>query len=318
MNVENNPESIRENLSRYENASDVVIILDSDRYWKKNRDVFKEFDYPVQLFSIMRAYYLVMKPQLREVYDLLENDLSREIFTAALNVRFKIQPDNVVAKYASANQYFALPQMILLNPIGSFVDCGSFVGDVIEKFLFTCDCCFDKIFAFEPSSKQRKALEIRRKRLLEEWALDESKIQILPYGVGEENTDAFIVNRGADLGESRYKDDLGSRTLTNDSNRVNDENADAEKIKIIKLDNLLKNENVSFIKADIEGSEMSMLRGAANIIRTQKPLLAISLYHKLTDYYEIPLFIKSLVPEYHFEIRHHSQIFTETVLYCYI
>ena len=211
-----------------------------------------------------------------------------------------------------------LPQMILLNPQGSFVDCGSFVGDVIEKFLFVSDCCFKKIFAFEPSSKQRKALEIRRKRLLEEWALDESKIQVLPYGVGEENTEMFIVNRGYGLSESRYKDDLGSRTVTSDMNRINAENADAEQIKIVKLDDFLKDENVSFIKADIEGSEMSMLRGAAEIIQKKEPLLAISLYHKLTDYYEIPLFIKSLVPEYHFEVRHHSLRADEHVLYCYI
>ena len=111
---------------------------------------------------------------------------------------------------------------------------------------------------------------------------------------------------------------ISEQELTNDMNRVNAENADAEQIKIVKLDDFLKDENVSFIKADVEGSEMSMLRGAADIIRTKKPLLAICLYHKLSDYYEIPLFIKSLVPEYHFEIRHHSPIINETVLYCYI
>ena len=318
MNVENDPDSIRKNLSKYENASDVVIILDSDRYWKKNRDVFKEFEYPVQLFSMMRIYYLVMKPQLREVYDLLENDLSREIFTAALNVRFKIQSNNVVAKCAETNQYFSLPQMRVFGPNLVFVDCGSFVGDVVERFIFTTNSCFHKIIAFEPSSKQRNALEIRRRRLLEEWALDESQIQVLPYGVGDENTDAFIANRGADSGGIMFESDRGARAVTNDESQINSDNANAEQIKIVKLDDFLKDENVSFIKADIEGSEMSMLRGAANIIRTRKPLLAISLYHKLSDYYEIPLFIKSLVPEYHFEIRHHSPIFCETVLYCYI
>ena len=311
MNVENDPDSIRKNLSKYENASDVVIILDSDRYWKKNREVFKEFDYPVQLFSIMKAYYLVMKPQLREVYDLLENDLSREIFTAALNVRFKIQPEKILHPYFDRNQYFALPQMCEMNTNEVFVDCGAFVGDTFEKFIDIRIDNFDKIFAFEPSSKQRKALEIRRKRLLEEWAFDKSKIQVFPYGVGEENIDTFIANND-------YENNLSSRVITNNQARVNAENSNAEQIKIVKLDDFLKDENVSFIKADIEGSEMSMLRGAANIIRTRKPLLTICLYHKLTDYYEIPLFIKSLVPEYHFEVRHHSSKAIEHVLYCYV
>ena len=259
LTVENDPDSIRKNLSRYENASDVIIILDSDRYWKKNREVFKEFDYPVQLFSIMQAYYLVMKPQLREVYDLLENDLSREIFTAALNVRFRIQPEEALFPFFDRNQYFALPQMCDMNMHEVFVDCGAFVGDTLEKFIDARIDHFDKIIAFEPSTKQRNALMIRRKRLLEEWAFDDSKIQVFPYGVGEENIETFIVNR-------TYQNNSSGREITDNRDRIDSKNSDVERIKIVKLDDFLKDEKVSFIKADIEGEEMSMLRGAANII----------------------------------------------------
>ena len=62
---------------------------------------------------------------------------------------------------------------------------------------------------------------------------------------------------------------------------------------------------------------MSMLRGAKKIISRDKPKMAICRYHNLTDYYEIPLFLKQLVPEYKMKVRHHSTGFTETVLYCW-
>ncbi len=47
-------------------------------------------------------------------------------------------------------------------------------------------------------------------------------------------------------------------------------------------------ERVTFIKMDIEGSEANALRGAEKIIRTYKPKLAISVYHKKDDLWTIP------------------------------
>lgn len=74
-------------------------------------------------------------------------------------------------------------------------------------------------------------------------------------------------------------------------------------------------EPVTFIKMDIEGSELESLKGAKNTIQRDKPKLAICIYHKPEDMTEIPLYIKSLVPEYKFYIRHHSNSYAETVLY---
>ena len=66
---------------------------------------------------------------------------------------------------------------------------------------------------------------------------------------------------------------------------------------------------------DIEGSEQDALLGAAGIIRRDRPRLAICIYHKPEDLYEIPFLIKELVPEYRLYIRHHSDTYAETVLY---
>ena len=66
---------------------------------------------------------------------------------------------------------------------------------------------------------------------------------------------------------------------------------------------------------DIEGAEMEALKGAESIIKSQKPKLAICVYHKEQDMTEIPIFIKKLVPEYKLFMRHYSNDAGETVLY---
>jgi FkbM family methyltransferase len=73
---------------------------------------------------------------------------------------------------------------------------------------------------------------------------------------------------------------------------------------------------VDFIKMDIEGSEMSALVGAEKTIKKNRPKLAICVYHKSVDIFEIPLFIRSLGLSYDFYLKHNSRNTNETVLFC--
>lgn len=86
-------------------------------------------------------------------------------------------------------------------------------------------------------------------------------------------------------------------------------------IAAASLDDELKNIPVTFIKMDIEGSELEAIRGARHIISTLSPKLAISLYHKLDDFEKIPALIIDINPNYTFYIRHHSLSDCDTVLY---
>jgi len=88
--------------------------------------------------------------------------------------------------------------------------------------------------------------------------------------------------------------------------------------RICTLDDYLGERPVTFIKADVEGMEMPLLRGAVNTIRRDKPKMALCVYHYPSDLYDIPEFVRKIVPEYKFSLRQHAPIFGDFVLYCWI
>lgn len=74
-------------------------------------------------------------------------------------------------------------------------------------------------------------------------------------------------------------------------------------------------EKVDFIKMDIEGAEMAALLGCKKTIKRFNPKLAISIYHKKNDMWEIPQWIKQICPEYKLYIKHNSRSSLETILF---
>jgi FkbM family methyltransferase len=93
---------------------------------------------------------------------------------------------------------------------------------------------------------------------------------------------------------------------------------DARCVETAAIDDVVSRENlerVNFIKMDIEGSELSALRGAEKTLRKFRPKLAISIYHKLPDFWEIARYLDSLDLNYRFYIRHFTIHAEETVLF---
>ena len=77
-------------------------------------------------------------------------------------------------------------------------------------------------------------------------------------------------------------------------------------VKTIDIDSFVQENNIQridFIKSDIEGCEMELLRGAEKTIRRDAPVCGIALYHKQGDYHEIPQFLSKLCPDYTFYFR---------------
>ena len=86
-------------------------------------------------------------------------------------------------------------------------------------------------------------------------------------------------------------------------------------VRAERLDDLLAHENPTFLKFDVEGAELDALRGAIATIRRHRPVLAVCLYHKPEDLWEIPLLIASLDLGYRLLFRVHAEECWESVLY---
>ena len=86
-------------------------------------------------------------------------------------------------------------------------------------------------------------------------------------------------------------------------------------IQCTSIDASCVNFRPTLIKMDIEGAELEALKGARKTIERVRPGLAICLYHKPADLWEIPLLIDSWGLGYTFYLRCHLYTGFEMVLY---
>lgn len=81
---------------------------------------------------------------------------------------------------------------------------------------------------------------------------------------------------------------------------------EGEPIQTISIDDYTMQNNierVDLIKMDIEGAEKQALIGSTRVIKRHKPKLAICLYHKPSDIFEIPETILNIDSSYKFDFK---------------
>lgn len=223
--------------------------------------------------------------ELKEVYDCLEDGRSRLAYENIL--KFRVTSDWKYLKAAKGidelkNQYF-VPELQFSNH-EIIVDCGAFNGDTAKKFYANIPGCI--VVGLEPDERNYKQLV--------ELKLEGMKAY--QCGAWSEDTILRFANEGGGTAGGAVAD-----------------SGEAE-IEVRALDHLPECQAATYIKMDIEGAELEALKGAKSIIENNKPKLAICLYHRPQDFFEIPLYIKGLNPDYKFYIHHHS-FSLETVLY---
>jgi FkbM family methyltransferase len=86
-------------------------------------------------------------------------------------------------------------------------------------------------------------------------------------------------------------------------------------IPVKTIDATLAGCDVNFVKMDIEGAELNALRGGLATLRKHRPVLAISIYHSVDDYFSIFTFLREHLEGYRFQIKQHAVTPSETVLY---
>lgn len=122
------------------------------------------------------------------------------------------------------------------------------------------------VYAFEPVSTTYE--------ILEKNSSFYKNIKIFKIGIGKEKKETEIFIRSWNSGYATINLEEIERNQKSFDKR--------EKIIILPLDEIIKEEKINkvdFIKVDVEGYELEVLKGAINTLKESKPILAISLHH---------------------------------------
>jgi FkbM family methyltransferase len=172
-----------------------------------------------------------------------------------------------------------------------FVDCGAFTGDTIEAFLEVRSGRFGKIVGIEPDVVNCRSLQGR----IDEWQRSGmGPMRVEPVAVGSERGTLRFETTGT-AGSS-----VGSG---------------ADTVDVAPLDEILAGDRPTYIKFDVEGAERDALVGGSATIRANMPVLAVCLYHRPEDLWDLPLLVRSMRPDYRMYVRRYSDERWETVLY---
>jgi FkbM family methyltransferase len=195
--------------------------------------------------------------------------------------------------YLHRRQYFYECEQIRIMPEeGDFlIDGGACLGDSTAVFSNSVGI-EGKIYAFDPVADH---LEILKHNAIQ---FPIKNVEVVEYGLSNKNDDH------PPLRLNHYDPAFQARALN---------------LPLVKIDSLVENkilDRIDFIKLDVEGSEIDVLWGAQRSISVFQPKMAISLYHKPNDFFEIPLLIRKIFPFYKkIALEHYSIQMGETVLY---
>ncbi|MBE6033255.1 MAG: FkbM family methyltransferase [Clostridiales bacterium] len=218
-----------------------------------------------------------------------EDEHSNEIYYRNLEAHYSADYKTTI-KSEGTIQYFDV-KVPFTKGYSKFVDIGAYDGDSLEKLMELHEC--DQYIAFEP---EKSNYELLAKKATE-YQDRIKEMLLIPCAVGNKNSFmAFSIPTA-----------MGGNISENGTTNV----------QVVRIDDMLKCD-VTMIKMDIEGLEISAIEGSKSFIKHYKPDLAICVYHFISDIWEILLILQSLVPEYKFYLRSHEDFTMETVLYATI
>lgn len=215
--------------------------------------------------------------KIQQVYDLLADEHSKQIFASVL--QYKLTGDIRYLKNAFSNDedYAFLPA----PAIRVAVDGGAYNGDTARQMIDHFPA-LEKIYAIEPDAKTYK-------KLSKFAAEHSSSAKIIPVRaalwneVGE-GVFAASGNRNSSLLSASYEHKEVS-------------------VPLATVDLLARDEKIDFIKYDVEGAEREALLGSRETICRDHPTLAVSLYHRSVDLFDLPLLICEMASNYRFYLR---------------
>jgi FkbM family methyltransferase len=215
---------------------------------------------------------------LRQVAASWGDEASRLVFRD--QIRWRLRGDFLATRDPAPDQYFPR-DLFRPRQDEQFVDGGAFDGDTLERL----QGAYRRAWAFEPDPLNAARLRGRV----------DARVTVSEAALG----------RAAGL--ARFEARGTPASARSDSGGL--------EVPVVRLDDVLARETPTFVKLDVEGDELAALEGAAGMLRRAQPVAAVCLYHRPCDLWEIPLFLRNVLPAHALFLRIHEQDGFELVAY---
>lgn len=187
---------------------------------------------------------------------LFEGHITRFLLTSRVD---EVQNPPARGQFYQLNHLIAHRQLIPVEGMG-VVDIGAGIGN--HALFYSAHSSAQRIFCFEPNPA---ALEMLRNNI----ALNQdTKIDLTyaHFACSDKSGRCRIFPNPTNLGGTRLVPEADDQST--------------DWVSTVTLDSILLDEIISFIKIDVEGMEMAVLRGAQNIIDRLRPALAVEVFNE--------------------------------------
>ena len=166
--------------------------------------------------------------------------------------------------------------------------------DAIRAFIAHQRGRFGRIYAFEPDTRNCELLRAYVTSLVPTTAM---RIQIFNAGVGSRR-------------EKLRFDQAGNMSSAFS-------NEGGIEVEVLPIDRVVEiSREPVFLKFDVEGAEWEALQGCERLIAQTCPIMAISVYHRPDDLWQLPLYVAAQNLDYRFYLRTQGEDGMDVISYC--
>ena len=224
------------------------------------------------------AFVRAHEADMQQAFDLLADEQSRQVFLDT--VRFKLSGRLRYLRDSETDKDEVFHAILRPTHEEHFADLGAYTGDTIRELLHYTDGAFASITALEPDRRSFRKLSAYAETLAGTVHCEQA---------GAWSCDTVLC----------FSDQAGRQSRVAKQGRETQMRA---------LDSVLSGAPCTYLKLDVESAEREALAGAAQTIRRCRPKLNLAAYHRSADFFELPLLIHTLCPDYRLYLRHHPYV----------
>ena len=230
-----------------------------------------------------RTYLVEHWDELSLLHDALADEVSQKTLINIIKGRISGRTDYFREIYAPDKYYPA--DVLRFSRDEILAEVGSYDGETLLEFLRHCPD-YKAAYCFEPDQKNLRTLN----RVVEETRQN-GKIKVVPKGAW-------------DCGTTLRSNESGG--ATNLSHAVEEASLEDDLVEVTTIDDAIR-EPVTYMTVSINGSEIRVLHGAEHQIQKNRPKLAVCVSYSGEELMDVWNYLRELVPEYRFYLRHHLE-----------